>query len=143
MCYNGIVKKENAMEYYFEIEEVMLNIGLQPKYHGFQYLRDCVRLFFKKPVIAETLTVEIYPEVAKMHEVSPSAIERDIRITIKDAFKTKGLLNINKYYDEIVFEIAKPPSNGEIIAIIAELVKLERLKNKLKVLSDGENKKIN
>jgi len=118
-------------EIFLEITDIMLSFGLQPKYIGFNYLRDAIEIFFNKVGNVEKLTVETYPKIAERYGVSVMVVERNIRIVIRNAYKSKGLLEINSYYGNVVYSGEETLSNGEVISIIAEILKLNRIKQKL------------
>lgn len=116
---------------YFEITDIMLKLGLQPKFAGFEYLREAVGLYVNKATSEEKLTTEIYPKIAEKYDVSVMIVERSIRMAISDSFNSKGLLGLNDYYQNVVYSGDFMLSNGELISIIAEILKLNKIRDKL------------
>lgn len=120
-----------------EITDIMMKLGLRPKLHGFDYLREVIALCYQKDMEEEKLTVEIYPKVAKKYEVSDMVVERSIRLLIQDSFDDRRLLGLNTLYDCVVYDGTYNFSNSELISIITEILKLNHLKRNL-----SENEKM-
>lgn len=118
---------------YDEISDIMLKLGLQPKFAGFEYMREAIWIFLRDNKTGEKITTEVYPQVAKKFCVSHLIVERNIRIMISDAFKKGGLLGINEFYESIVYTNSFPLSNNELISVVVEILKLKQLKEKLVV----------
>lgn len=117
---------------YIDITEIMLGLGLNPKYIGFEYLRSAVEVFYRKNDLEERLTTEIYPKVAERFETTIVVVERSIRMLILDSYNSGGLMNINEYYGSVVIDNKTVLSNGELIAIIAEIIRLRKIRERLK-----------
>lgn len=117
------------------VTDIMMQLGLKPKLHGFDYLRETVLLVYEQDKMEENLTISIYPIVADKYEVTPMVVERSIRLLVNEAHESGGILGINEIFGCIVYEDNHIYSNGEIIAIIAELAKRNEL---LRKLSDNQ-----
>ena len=118
-------------EHFAEVTDVMLKLGLKPKFVGFEYMREAIEMYINKGACDEKLTTEIYPRIASNHEVTVTHIERNIRIVINDAFKSDGLLSINEFYDSVVYDNSYVLSNGELISIIVEIIRLSQIRKRL------------
>lgn len=116
---------------YGDITAIMLRLGLRPKLVGFNYLREAVALVCERQGVGDNMTSDIYPKVAEKFDVSDLLVERCIRVSIADAFKTGGLLAINELYDNLVYNNTFTWSNSELISIISEIVKLKDLRDNL------------
>ena len=114
-----------------EISDIMLKLGLQPKFAGFEYMREAIWIFLRDDKTWEKITTEVYPQVAEKFSVNTLIVERNIRIMISDAFKKGGLLGINEFYESIVYTNSFTLSNNELISVIVEILKLKQLKEKL------------
>ena len=114
-----------------EITDIMLKLGLKPKFVGFEYIREAVEIYLNKDTSEEKLTTEIYPKLGYIHGVNSMHIERNIRIAINDAYKNNSLLSINEFYDSIVYDNSYALSNGELISIIIEIINLKKIRTRI------------
>ena len=116
-----VIKNKN----YHKITEILFNLGIKPKMLGFDYLRYAVILQTEN----ENLKLgEIYKTIAVDFHTKPHSVERGIRNAITAAHNSGGLLSINEYYDMIIYTNGEKFTNSELIAIITEIVNLEKLK---------------
>ena len=116
---------------YADITSIILDIGINPKSAGFNYLRDACLIHHNKEIADEKFTTEIYPKVSKKYSVSSLVVERGIRQSIFESFQVGGLLAINEIYNALVFDNKKTFSNGEVIAIVGEIIKLKSIRSML------------
>lgn len=118
----NLIKNKN----YHKVTEIILNLGIKPKMLGFDYLRYAVIL----QTANESLKLsEIYDQIATVYNTKPHSVERGIRNAITSAHNSGGLLSINDYYDNIIYNNGNKYTNSELISMIAEIVNLEILKN--------------
>ena len=115
--------KQNDLE--VDITNVIHEIGIPAHIKGYQYLRDGITLVIEDMDLLGAVTKELYPEIAKMNNTTPSRVERAIRHAIEVAW-SKGQSD----YVDSIFGI-KPndkgkPTNSEFIAVIADKIRLER-----------------
>ena len=120
-----------ANDLFTEVTSIMLKLGLQPKMSGFDYMREAILIYFYKYKFDEKFTLEIYPKVAEKFGVNELLVERSIRVLIQEAHKSGGLLGINELYDHIVYDGDFVFSNGELISIVVEVLRLNTLRERL------------
>ncbi len=107
------------------ITSILIDLKIYPKMAGFDYMREAVKLCLNEQELLNNITTKLYKKVAEKFSVKPSVIERCIRFAINSAYKNGGLLNINNFYNIIVYTNNFKYSSGELISIITEQVKLE------------------
>ena len=66
------------------VTELLLLLGLSTKLNGFKYLREAVCQMVEDP--DQSITKELYPNVARACGCAPSHVERSIRGAIQDAW---------------------------------------------------------
>ena len=71
------------------------------------------------------ITKELYPAVATEFGTTPSKVERAIRHAIEVAWARGKIENINNIYGVKVFGRGEKPTNGELIALIADKLIIE------------------
>ena len=109
------------------ITEILLNLKLDPKSSGFDFLKMAVMLAYKNK--EKTLAIkEIYKQIAKEKGSTSLFVEKSIRSAIENSFCSGGLLFINDYFGNVVYNNNFIPSNSEFINLLAEIVKLRTIK---------------
>ena len=64
--------------------DILLQLGMRPRWRGFPYLLEAVSLAQQDP--DQAITKELYPAVAKCFRASAAQVERDIRTAIHNAW---------------------------------------------------------
>lgn len=122
---------KNVDKDYQRVTNLMTNLKFKPILLGFDFLRSAVLLCLKNKNSVEGITTEVYPIIAKEYHTKVTAVERNIRISIENAFNNGGLLSLNDYYNAIVYTNNIKFTNSEIIAILVEILRLDDLKRKV------------
>ena len=106
-----------------EISNSLLTAGLPANLQGFQFLREAIMETLKHPELLQQLTKKLYPTIAALHKVNTAVVERSMRHVIDVAYKTQGLYGINELLSAPVFSANEKPCNGNLIALITEIVR--------------------
>jgi len=112
--------EEKDGDYRLEIivTNIIHEIGVPAHIKGYQYLRN-------------SITKQLYPTIAKMHETTPSRVERAIRHAIEVAWNRGKMDTINELFGYSIQAGKGKPTNSEFIALIADKIRLE-YKGKIK-----------
>lgn len=109
----------------YNLEVIVTNaihmVGIQHNLVGFSYLKEAIILATKNKEAVNTITKELYPDIATIHKTSPSRVERAIRHAIENAWKknSKAIMDFTKTtFDD-------KPTNSEFIALMADKIRLE------------------
>lgn len=103
---------------YNSIPEALSAFGLSPKRIGYKYLQQCLEICLNlsnKRFIC--FKVDIYPQIARIYQVSLSAVEKAIRSSLKEAFEKYPELFNNEN-----FKLAHP-TNNQFINFLIERIK--------------------
>ena len=121
--------------------DILLNLKIQPDVLGFNYLRNAILICLDDQTLLENITGALYPRLAKLYAVKASIIERCMRDAVNNAFVKGGLLGLNNLYDKVIYKNDFRPSSTELIAIIVEKLRIEKIKNSLlQLLSQDDSK---
>ena len=96
-----------------------------------RYLRDSIIMSVNNMDILNSITKQLYPTIAKMHETTPSRVERAIRHAIEVAWNRGKMDTINELFGYSIQAGKGKPTNSEFIALIADKIRLE-YKGKIK-----------
>ncbi len=124
-------KKDYDLNQYDKVTKLLMNFKFLPQMQGFEYLRSAILYCLDKGEDLSGVTTEIYPILAEKYNTQITSIERNIRKVIDKAFSFGGLLSLNDYFDTIVYTNKFKFSNNEIISIFVELLRLDRMKEKV------------
>ena len=70
-------------------------------------------------------TKKLYPAVAEYYDTTPSKVERAIRHAIEVAWSRGRIENINAIFGIKIYGKGDKPTNGELIALVADKMVIE------------------
>ncbi len=131
--------KQQGQDRDYRLEIIVTNIiheiGVPAHIKGYQYLRDSIIMSVNNMDILNSITKQLYPAIAKMHETTPSRVERAIRHAIEVAWNRGKMDTINELFGYGIQAGKGKPTNSEFIALIADKIRLE-YKGKIKGLAN-------
>lgn len=102
-----------------KINNIFLSIGIPAHIKGFQYLKDAVKMMISDPDSINYITKKIYPTIAKKNKTEAPRVERAIRHAIDVSWNKGKFDNINRIVGIKLYNKLDKPSNGELIALVA------------------------
>lgn len=108
-----------------EVTSVMHEIGVPAHIKGYQYLRDAILMVIKDIEVINSITKQLYPNIAKEYNTTPSRVERAIRHAIEVAWSRGQVDAIDSLFGYTVNLGKGKPTNSEFIAMIADKLRLE------------------
>lgn len=133
-CNPGVCKINNRKKSLFtkqsdleiDITNLIHEVGVPAHIKGYQYLRDAIGMVVEDMDMLSAVTKELYPEIAKINNTTPSRVERAIRHAIEVAWNRGKIETLNNLFGYTVANDKGKPTNSEFIAIIADKLRLER-----------------
>lgn len=124
-------KKEQYIERNLEsdVTNLIHEIGVPAHIKGYTYLRDAIILSVSDMEMLNSITKLLYPTIAKMHQTTPSRVERAIRHAIEVAWNRGKMDTIDALFGYTINTGKGKPTNSEFVALIADKIRLE-YKNK-------------
>lgn len=107
------------------ISNIFISIGIPAHIKGYQFLREAVKLAVEEPEIIGSITKKLYPTIAEKFETSSSKVERGMRHAIEVAWNRGKIENINTLFGLKIYSSNEKPTNGELIALIADKMIME------------------
>ena len=108
-----------------KISNIFISIGIPAHIKGYQFLREAVKLAVEEPEIIGSITKRLYPTIAEKFETSSSKVERGMRHAIEVAWNRGKIENINALFGLKIYSSNEKPTNGELIALIADKMLME------------------
>ena len=120
--------KSNSARYHEESDVIITGIIQQlcvPAHlKGYNYLRRAIKLCVETPALANTITKELYPDIATNYSVTSESVERNIRTAIELAWQRGNDDVFSKYFGYNKQMRKSRPTNAEFIARISDEIRL-------------------
>jgi len=120
---------EHLIDYY--LSHLFLQIGIPANKMGYQFLRESVRLVLQEPLLQNRLMHGLYPQVAERFHTTVYCVEHSMRCAIAAAWSRGRPELVEKLLGRGVSSAYEKPTNGELIALVAENLRLFLKKHKL------------
>lgn len=104
---------------------LFLTIGIPAHIKGYQFLRCGVKMVIEQPDRINRITKELYPSIARQFGTTASKVERAIRHAIGVAWERGRVDTLNRLFGYTVCSPHEKPTNGELIAMIADKIRME------------------
>lgn len=108
-----------------EVTNVIHEIGIPAHIKGYQYLREAIIMSINDMDILNSITKQLYPNIAKKYSTTPSRVERAIRHAIEVAWSRGKMDTIDKLFGYTINNGKGKPTNSEFVALIADRLRLE------------------
>ena len=108
-----------------DVTNIIHEIGVPAHIKGYQYLRDSIMMSVNDMEMLNSITKLLYPTIAKMHQTTPSRVERAIRHAIEVAWSRGKMDTIDELFGYTVSVGKGKPTNSEFIALIADKIRLD------------------
>ena len=108
------------------VTDIIHEIGVPAHIKGYQYLRSAILMSVADMDILNSITKQLYPEIAKLYGTTPSRVERAIRHAIEVAWGRGHMDTIDELFGYTIHAGKGKPTNSEFIALIADKIRLEQ-----------------
>ena len=111
------------------ISRLLAAIGVPTNLLGYDYLRTALTEGLARPELLRGLSRRLYPAVAIRHGVSAGSVERAIRHAIVQTWARGGGERCRSLMGRYASSVGDRPTNGELIALLADRLALEQQKD--------------
>ena len=101
----------------------LTELGMPMKIRGFKYNVSAIALAVADPDITDAVISRLYPEVAKIHNTTPSKVERSMRHAIEVAWSRCDLDVTYRHFGNSVNPNKGKPTNSEFVARMAQVIR--------------------
>lgn len=108
-----------------KVTNIIHKVGIPAHIKGYKYLRCAIKKTIIDEDIINSVTKELYPQVAKEYSTTPPRVERAIRHAIEVAWNRGEEETLNKIFGYTVSSNKGKPTNSEFIAMIADRLRLQ------------------
>lgn len=108
------------------VTDIIHEIGVPAHIKGYQYLRSAILMAVADMDILNSITKQLYPEIAAIYDTTPSRVERAIRHAIEVAWGRGHMDTIDELFGYTIHAGKGKPTNSEFIALIADKIRLDQ-----------------
>lgn len=108
-----------------KVTDLIHEIGVPAHIKGYKYVREAIILAVTNPDIISAITYELYPEIAKTFQTTPSRVERAIRHAIEVAWTNGDMDTLTGIFGYTVSNTKGKPTNSQFIALLADRILME------------------
>ena len=114
------------------ITKMLHELGMPSHIKGYQYIREGITMIYNDPNIIGGITKELYPELASKFDTTVSRVERAIRHAIEVSWNRGNWDYMEELFGHSVDIDKAKPTNSEFIVTVADKLRLEFSKQKVK-----------
>lgn len=107
------------------VTNVIHEVGVPAHIKGYQYLREAIMMVVNDIDVINQITKQLYPDIAKKFNTTPSRVERAIRHAIEVAWGRGQTDVVESIFGYTVSAAKGKPTNSEFIAMISDKLRLE------------------
>ena len=123
------VSELNQLELYRRICNTLFLFGVPAHVKGYRYLISGITLVATEPDYLGGITSRLYPTIGEEYDEKPVNIERSIRNAIDITFDRGDYELLRSYFGSAIKEKTGKIASAEFMAIIAQKIRLEMLKD--------------
>lgn len=124
---NKLVKFDICLQE--NITDILYKLGMPTNIKGYRYLKDAISMVVENVDLLNSITKELYPQIAIKNNTIASRVERAIRHAIEVTCQKGQLKFINDMFGYTISSNKGKPTNSEFIARIADKIRLQLQKD--------------
>ncbi len=109
-----------------EVGLLLHRLGVSSKYHGFEYLSNCVVILLENDSYRHKSMTFLYEELAKKFNCTPKCVERNIRTCIDSSWNKVSYSTVNEVFGSTMNYVEESPSNREFIMNLLDFFKFNK-----------------
>lgn len=109
---------------------ILKELGMPVSLLGYAYTRYAIKLVYDNPTLVSAITKELYPNIAREFNTTPTRVERAIRHAVETAWYRGNAEFQQKLFGYSISVDRGKPTNSELITTIADYIKLTSDENR-------------
>ena len=118
---------DKTVEYSNKISEILITLGVFPKYAGYNYLRKGILYAISCPDAVNNLSKDFYPNVAKICNTSVGKLQSAIRNVLEVIYDRGYIKKINGIFGFKVVGENDKLTSSEFIALLSNEVLVNKI----------------
>lgn len=108
-----------------KVSNLLHDLGVPSQLKGYQYLREGILMLYQSTGFIGGITKEVYPEIARRYETTPSRVERAIRHAIEVSWIRGDYDVMNKIFGHSIDFDRSKPTNSEFMVALSDALRLD------------------
>jgi len=104
------------------VTTLLHKMGIPAHIKGYHYLRSAILMTYTNPSLINSVTKELYPNIAKEYDTTSSRVERAIRHAIEVSWDRGDCEVLTEMFGYTVQKSKGKPTNSEFIALISDFL---------------------
>ena len=126
---NEVYSKKTIDLYYSDLQmsitKLLHELGVPSHIKGYTFIREGITMIYDDPSLANAITKELYPFIAKKYDTTSSRVERAIRHAIEVSWNRANWELMEEIFGYSVDIDKAKATNSEFIVTLADKLRLE------------------
>ena len=126
---NEVYNKKTIDLYYSDLQmsitKLLHELGVPSHIKGYTFIKEGINLIYNDPSMANAITKELYPFIAKKYETTASRVERAIRHAIEVSWNRANWELMEEIFGYSVDIDKAKATNSEFIVTLADKLRLD------------------
>ncbi len=106
------------------ITDLLHNLGIPSHIRGYQYIKEGIQIVYRNTNMISYITKDVYPEIAKKFQTTPTRVERAIRHAIEISWSRGDINLMEDIFGNSLNVNRDKPTNAEYLTTLAERLKV-------------------
>lgn len=108
------------------IADMLHKLGIPSHIRGYQYIKEGIMIVYKGGNHISYITKDVYPEIAKKFDTTPTRVERAIRHAIEISWNRGDMGLMEETFGNSLNVNRDKPTNAEYLTTIADRIKINQ-----------------
>lgn len=105
------------------ISNLLHEMGIPANLLGYQYLKSAISLSYENEEYLNAFVKKLYPEIAKLHNSTPTRVERAIRHAVEMVWEKGNIKLLNEIFGSCFDNSKGKTKNSVFISVIVDRIK--------------------
>ncbi len=123
------LNNKNNKKKLFNLERILTdllhNLGIPSHVRGYQYIKEGVQIVLEESNGISYITKDVYPEIAKKFNTTPTRVERAIRHAIEISWNRGDINLMESIFGNSINVNRDKPTNAEYLTTLADKLKVD------------------
>lgn len=106
------------------ITDLLHNLGIPSHIRGYNYIKEGILIVYRKNNTISYITKDVYPEIAKKYDTTPTRVERAIRHAIEVSWNRGDINLMEDIFGNSLNVNRDKPTNAEYLTTLADRLKV-------------------
>lgn len=107
------------------ITDLLHSLGIPSHIRGYQYIKEGILIVYRNSNMISYITKDVYPEIAKKYDTTPTRVERAIRHAIEISWNRGDINLMEDIFGNSLNVNRDKPTNSEYLTTIADRLKVK------------------